>query len=98
MAIVSVYKALAQGKERLESCLDVCRLAVHTYRRGFIKMNAIKLHCLRSLCRQFSALSGMFSYKSAVSLENVYPKSSLSLTTPTEVCVSSFCVWLVGKS
>ena len=64
---------------------------------GFGEMNIMKLHCLRPLCRQFSSSSGVFSYKSAISLENIYPKSSLSLTTPTEVCFSIFlCV--VGRT
>jgi len=54
---------------------------------GFREMNIMKLHCLRPLCRQFSSLNGVFCYKSAISLENIYPKSSLSLTTPTEIPV-----------
>ena len=90
--------SLARKKaQRQEFCWAMTQ-AVHTYRLGFIKMNAIKLNCLRPSCRQFCASSDKFSYKSAVSLENVYPKSSFSLTAPTEVCVSSFRVWLVGKS
>ncbi|GFG28905.1 hypothetical protein Cfor_12249 [Coptotermes formosanus] len=60
-------------------------------RSGCVNMNAIKLHCLRPLCRQLSTSSGVFSYKSAISLENIYPKSSLSLTTPTEVPVDLNC-------
>jgi len=64
---------------------------------GCGEMNIVKLHCLRPLCRQFSSLSGVFCYKSAISLENIHPKSSLSLTTPTEVCFSIFlCV--VGRT
>jgi hypothetical protein len=64
---------------------------------GFGEMNIIKLHCLRPLCRQFSSSSSVFCYKSAISLENIYPKSSLSLTTPTEVGFSIFlCV--VGRT
>jgi hypothetical protein len=60
---------------------------------GFGEMNVIKLHCLRPLCRQLSSSSGVFHYKSALSLENIHPKSSLSLTTPTEVC---FYIFLCG--
>lgn len=54
-------------------------------------MNVIKLDCMRYLCRQLSASSSLFSYKSAISLENIYPRSSLKLTTPTEVCFSKIC-------
>lgn len=45
---------------------------------GFIGMTAIKLNCVRPLCRQFSALGGVFCNKSAVSLENIYPKKSFA--------------------
>lgn len=54
-------------------------------------MNVIKLNYMRYLCRQLSASSSLFSYKSAISLENIYPRSSLKLTTPTEVCIFKFC-------
>ncbi|XP_023727423.1 peptidyl-tRNA hydrolase ICT1, mitochondrial [Cryptotermes secundus] len=54
-------------------------------------MNVIKLDCMRYLCRQISASSSLFSYKSAISLENIYPSSSLKLTTPTEVPVDPNC-------
>jgi hypothetical protein len=67
----------------------------HSLVNKFVKMNVVRLHCIRSLCRQFSASSGMLSYKSAISLENVYPQSSLSLTTPTQV---SFQVSIVGHT
>jgi hypothetical protein len=55
-------------------------------------MNVIKLDCMRYLCRQLSASSSLFSYKSAISLENIYPRSNLKLTTPTEVCFSNLAV------
>lgn len=58
---------------------------------GFSEMNIMKLQCLRHLCRQFSLSSGVFCYKSAICLENIYPKSSLSLTTPTKVPVDPNC-------
>ncbi|KDR13002.1 peptidyl-tRNA hydrolase ICT1, mitochondrial [Zootermopsis nevadensis] len=57
----------------------------------FVKMNVIKLHCMRSLCRQLSTSCGVFSYKSAICLENIYPKSNLSITTATEVAVDPNC-------
>jgi len=53
-------------------------------------MNAVRLHCMRYLCRQLSGSGGMCSYKSSISLENIYPKSNLLLTTPTEVCFPIF--------
>ena len=53
---------------------------------GFIEMTATKLNCLRSLFRQFSAMSGVLVNKSAISLENIYPKKSPSLL---EGCASN---------
>lgn len=61
----------------------------------FVKMNVIKLHCMRSLCRQLSTSCGVFSYKSAICLENIYPKSNLSITTATEVCFMFFVMWMM---
>jgi hypothetical protein len=43
---------------------------------GLIEMTVIIINCLRSLFRQFSALSGVLVNKSAISLENIYPKKS----------------------
>jgi hypothetical protein len=55
-------------------------------------MNVIKLDCMRYLYRQLSVSSSLFGYKSAISLDNIYPTSNLKLTTPTKVCFSYFGV------
>ncbi|PSN41484.1 hypothetical protein C0J52_18142 [Blattella germanica] len=54
-------------------------------------MNVIRQHCTRTLFRQFSSSSNKCSYKSAISLDNIYPKSNLSLTTPTKVPADPKC-------
>ncbi|XP_069697497.1 large ribosomal subunit protein mL62 [Periplaneta americana] len=53
-------------------------------------MNIISQLFARSLCRNFCG-TNVITYKSAISLDNIYPISTLKLTTPTKVPVDPNC-------